>query len=580
MAVDKRVRPEYRRGTWAYAVGKPATKHRSYSKAVAIAERQGWDAGWIRSWSDVAAVVKGGCWFDEKTANWCVGFFETFLTLRKGKYAGQQFLLIDYQKYDLIMPLFGWKRADGTRRFSKGSIWMPKKNAKSALCSGIGLLMLTADRAGDPEIYSVAGDRKQASIIHDESAKMAKASNALKKHLQFIDSQKTIRCTYNFGKFVALSADAELQEGINWLLVLFDELHVQKNRKMFDTLAGGGISRENGLFLSISTAGVYDKHSIGWEEWEYNRRVREGTIDDWGYFAVAYYSERDADWQDPKEWLKANPGIDITFIRRNLEAIFRAAQNSPAKQNQFRRYHLNQWTQQAERWLDITIWQKCDMPVIERELEGRTAFGAFDGAGKLDLNSWGLVFPPEGDDEYWRFLSRNWVPQGCIYRRATEDKVPYDLWVEDGWMQSIPGLTIDQRWCVSRIIEDGQRFNIREIAFDPAWSRAIEGPLLDEGFEMVEFIQSMRNYTTPMSELEKLLTEEKIAHGGNPVLEWAFDNLVVKTNHNKEMKPDKGQVTERIDPAVAIFMALGRAIVHRGDGRSMYEDEKPERITA
>lgn len=571
---DISIRPEFRDGFWLYAIGKPATENRQYGRAVALAESAHWDAGWIRSSADVWAVIDG-CWFDERTALMRADFFERFLRLTKGKWAGHPFRLLDYQRYDIVMPLFGWKRRDGTRRYRKGSCWMPKKNAKSALCSGIAILMLLIDFESSPEVYTAAGDRQQATIVHGESAKMIRRSPALRDRFRILDSTKTIHCDRNDGVYRALSADAALQEGLNWSCVLFDELHVQKNRTLYDALVGGGVAREQPLFLSISTSGVYDKYALGWDEWEYNRKVRDGIIDDWSYFAVAYYADRDADWRDPVVWLRANPGLGITINRPNFETLFRSAVNSPAKQNQFRRYHLNQWTQQAERFIDITKWESCESEFTEAELEGRSCIAAFDGSNKIDLCSWALVFPPSYDNEPVKVLVRSWVPGACVPERVHDDRVPYDLWIEQGWIKPIPGNVIDRRQIFDDTMEDSRRFNIMQIASDPAWRGDLEIWWADEGLEVLDFLQSMRNYTPALSELEAMILEKRIAHDGNPVLRWSMDNLVIRTNHRKEMMPDKKEATERIDAAVALLMALARYVVRDpNEGVSMYETTK------
>lgn len=565
---DPAVRPEYLAGTWAYAVGRPAYEHPKYRDARRAAKR--WNPGWIRSWSDVEAVL-AGCWFDEDAAMQRVDFFPKFLRLTKGKHAGQSFKLIDYQQYDIIMPLFGWKRDDGLRRFRKGSVWMPKKNAKSAICSGIEILMLTTEKVDSPEIYTAAGDRQQASIIHDEAAKMIRRSEKLRRYFRIIDTRKTIVCTINDGVARALSAEAKLQEGLHWLCVLFDELHVQPNRMLFTTLAGGGIANEQSLFLSISTAGEYNPYTIGWEEWEYNRKVREGLFIDWQYFAIAYYSERDADWRDRREWVKANPGYGITFPAQNFDSMFLAAQHSAMKQNDFRRYHLNQWLHAALRWTNIEKWNRCNAAIDRDVLRGRECYGGFDGAGKLDLNSFTLAFAPL-DDGRVATLNFNFTPAGGLVKRITEDKVPYDRWAERGDLEILPGNSIDQRFIAKRIIELSKEFDIREIAFDPGWSRELENLLLDEGMTMVEMRQTMDSYTAPMHETERLIVEGLLCHGNNEVLNWAMDNLCTRRNWKKQIMPDKESSTERIDPACSLFMAIARMMVHANTNSSYNEE--------
>lgn len=584
LVADTSVRAEYLAGTWDYARGRVATDHPRYEEACSIADGEQWDSGWIRTWVDVVAVVEHGCWFDESEGIRVCEFFEKFLKHSKGrKWAGKPFLLIDWQKYDFIMPLYGWRRPadpDGadrdTRRYRQGTVWMPKKNGKSATASGLGLYHLMGDGEAAPEVYSAAGDLNQARIVHQVASKMVKGSEALSSYAKVLDSTKRILCEGTDGIYRALSAEADLQEGLDWTAVFFDELHVQKKRVLFDTLASGGIARDEPLFLSISTAGVYDPESIGWEQWEYCRKVREGIIEDWEFFALAYYTEKDDDWLDEANWLRANPSLGVTITWAGLRRIFKEAENTPGKQNMVRRYHLNQWTQQAERWLDIGLWQKCGGD--QESLDGRECYAGLDLSSKLDLSSLGYVFPPLKPGGRVYTLTRNWMPADNIAKRVRDDKVPYDQWVEQGYLTATPGNIIDQGYIRKAINEDADRFKIIEMGFDEWNGSQIEGELEMDGIKLIELRQGYKVYNKAMKELEKLVKGGLLAHGGDPVLQWAVDNLCVQSDVHMNMKPAKKQSKEKIDPIVAVLMAFSRWLIHKPKPRSIYKGRLPKFI--
>ena len=326
------------------------------AQRLADARAQGW-SDWIRSEADERAVLEG-CVFDLPGAQRVRTFIEQFLRHSKGEWAGKPFQLLDWQWQNLIAPLFGWKRPDGTRRYRRGYIETPKKNGKSALFSGLSLYLLVGNGEAGAEIYSAAVDRDQASIVFNEAANMAESSPALASRLSVIRSTKRIvyRRTKSF--FRALSADVPAKEGLNAHAVLIDELHAQQSRDLWDTLRYAGASRRQPLHLSITTAG-FDKHSICWEQHAYAEQVLAGVIHDSSFFAYIAAASPGDDWTDLEVWKKANPSFGITVNADQFAEDCREAKESPAKENSFRRYRLNQWTEQDVRWLALDKWDAC-----------------------------------------------------------------------------------------------------------------------------------------------------------------------------------------------------------------------------
>ena len=336
-------------------------------------------------------------WFDKDAANLAVRFFEKLLLHSKGEWAGKPFKLQDWQREDIIRPLFGWKRKDApkiedcTRRYRTAYIEIPRKNGKSTLCAGLALYLLFADGEPGAEVYSAAADTDQARIVFEEAQRMVETSPALSEHGQIYRRSiivKSERSTYR-----VISADAHTKHGFNAHGIVFDELHAQPNRELWDVLNTSTGARRQPLMIMITTAGVYDPNSICWEQHEYARQVLNGAIDDPSYFAYIAAADEDDDWTSPVVWAKANPGLGETIKLDYLEAECRRAIQSPAYQNTFRRLHLNQWTSQDERWLDMAAWNACKREFPD--LKGRACFGGLDLASTTDIAAFVLCFPPE-----------------------------------------------------------------------------------------------------------------------------------------------------------------------------------------
>jgi len=568
------VRPEYAAGTWNYALGRPAEQHNDYRQAVLTAERAGWNPWWIRTYSDVSAVLQGA-WFSDEAASHVVQFFRRYCRIPKGKYAGKPFIPLDWQEFDFLRPLFGWKMWSDEHdcevlRFSDGSLWIPKKQGKSLLCSGLGLYLLMGTGEIGGEVYSAAGDRKQASIIHGGSSDMVRRSPELMHRLTLIDSRNTILYKKLGAVYRALSADASLQEGLNWHGLLFDELHVQKKRVFWDTLAGGGAARIQPLRFSISTAGEYDPTSIGWEQWEIARQVQEGTFDTPRFFALRYYAAEESDWKAQDTWTVANPSIGFAVMPSFYANEVEQAQVSPAKQNYVRRYFLNQWVQAADAFIPPEVWQANSKPFDLAALDGKPCYAGLDLSSVTDLTAFALVFPPDDDDPRVRVLVRQWMPSDNVAERVRKDDIPYNVWIRDGWVKTTPGNCIDYEHVFASIMQDAARYKIQKIAFDPWRSTEIIQRLQGEGLECVEFRQSFQNYTPAMDKLSELLGKRELAHNSNPALAWEAGNLMVRMDANGNMAPDKKRSKEKIDGMVALLEALGFLVVTQESG-SVYD---------
>lgn len=494
-------------------------------------------------------------WFDRKAADIAVAFFEKLLVHSKGEWAGQAFVLQDWQR-EILRELFGWKRADGSRKYRRAYLEWPRKNGKSTMCAGLALLLLFADDEPGAEVYSAAADRDQARIVFEQAKSMVEASPALRKFSKAFRNSIIVPKTAS--SYKVLSADAYTKHGLNAHGIIFDELHAQPNRELWDVLNTSTGARRQPLMVMITTAGVYEPESIGWEQHEYARQVLEGVIEDDSYFAYIAAAEETDDWTDPVVWAKANPGLGVTIKLDYLEQECARAINSPAYQNTFRRLHLNQWTAQEERWLDMTAWNACKRELPD--LNGRPCTGGLDLASTTDIAAFVLVFPPQDEDEPYWLLPHFWIPKENLIERVRRDRVPYDAWLRDGLLMATPGNVIDYGYIEQTIRQLALDYDIREIAFD-RWGATLLYQRMEEARQtMVEFGQGFASMSPPMKEFLKLILSRRIAHDGNPVLRWMADNVIARTDPAGNIKPDKSKSRSKIDGIVASIMGLDRAL--------------------
>jgi len=514
----------------------------------------------------LAVMATDGFWFDEQAADHAASFFERFLRHTKGEWAGEPFRLQEWQRDGIVRPLFGWKRRDGSRRYRTAYIEIPRKQGKSTISSGIALYLLFADGEAGAEVYSAAADREQARIVFDQARAMVEESPELSGRAQAFRNSIVVPKTRS--SYKVLSADAFTKHGLNAHGIIFDELHAQPNRELYDVLTTSTGARRQPLMVMITTAG-YDRTSVCWEQHEYARQVLAGIVEDPSYFAFIAAADEGDDWTDPATWAKANPGLGVTISEDYLREQCARAQASPAYQNAFRRLHLNQWTSQDERWLDMAAWDACDGALPE--LMGRRCFGGLDLASTTDIAAFVLAFPPEREDEPFYLLPFFWTPRETLTERMRKDRVPYDAWVRDGYMTATPGNVIDYGVILRDIEALGQRYKIEQIAFDRWGAEMVRQLLEGAGFEMVQMGQGFASMSHPTKELLRLVLAHGLMHGGHPVLRWMADNVTVDIDAAGNVKPNKGKSREKIDGIVAAVMALDRAVRNEESG-SVYEE--------
>ena len=497
-------------------------------------------------------------YYDEELADYAVNFIEC-LCHTKGTWAGKPFKLLDWQT-QIIRDLFGTIKPNGYRQFNTAYIEIPKKNGKRELAAAVALLLWCGDGEQRAEIYGCAADRGQATIVFDVAADMVRMCPALNKRCKILTSQKRILYTPTNSFYQVLSAEAYSKHGFNIHGVVFDELHTQPNRKLFDVMTkGSGDARMQPLYFLITTAGT-DINSICYETHQKAKDILEGRKIDPTFYPVIYGASEEEDWTDPKVWLKSNPSLGETIGMDKVEAACESAKQNPGEENSFRQLRLNQWVKQAVRWMPMDKWDACTFPVNEEMLEGRVCYGGLDLSSTTDLTSFCLVFPPENGDEPFYVLPYFWVPEDTLDLRVKRDHVPYDVWNRQGYLETTEGNVVHYGYIEKFIERLGERFNIRDIAFDRWGATQMSQDLENMGFTVVPMGQGFASMSPPTKELMKLTLEKKIAHGGHPVLRWNMDNIFIRTDPAGNIKADKAKSTEKIDGAIAMIMALDRAI--------------------
>ena len=314
--------------------------------------------------------------------------------------------------------------------------------------------------------------------------------------------------------------------------------------------------------------------NICWEVHQKAKDIMEGRKVDPTFYPVIYGINDDDDWSDEQVWYKANPSLDVTVDVEKLRAAFNSAKENPAEENLFRQLRLNQWVKQSVRWMPMDAWDKCDSTVDPDELTGRECYAGLDLSSSTDITAFVLVFPPTDENDKYYILPYFWIPEDNIALRVSRDHVPYEIWKQQGFLETTEGNVVHYAYIEKFIEKLGERFNIREIAFDRWGAVQMVQNLEGMGFTVVPFGQGFKDMSPPTKELMKLVLEGKIAHSGHPVLHWMMDNVCARTDPAGNIKMDKEKSTEKIDGAVATVMALDRAIRCGNDNQESVYDSR------
>lgn len=446
------------------------------------------------------------------------------------------------------------------------------KTHNSELAAAIALYLLYADNEPSAEVYGAACDRNQASIVFDVARQMVEMSPALMRRSKIRSAGKRIISYRNAGFYQVLSAETGTKHGLNVSGLVFDEIHAQPNRKLYDVLTkGSGDAREQPLFFIITTAGN-DKNSICYELHTKALDLMAGRKKDATFYPVVYGLEHEEDWTDEANWYKANPSLGHTIQIDRVREAYRNAVENPAEENVFKQLRLNIWTSASIRWIPEQVYDKGSLPIDLDSLRGRMCYGGLDLSSTSDITALVLAFPPRSDDEKYILLPFFWLPEDTLELRCRRDHVLYDVWQKQGFIQTTEGNVIHYGFIEKFIERLGETYHIREIAYDRWNATQMVQNLEDMGFTMVPFGQGFKDMSPPSKELFKLLMEGNIIHGGNPVLKWMASNVVMRQDPAGNIKPDKEKSVEKIDGIVASIMALDRCIRNGTGSGSVYDE--------
>ncbi len=530
-----------------------------------------------------------GYWFDESAATHIIDFFSEFLIFYEGAFDGQPFNLTPNQIF-IVGSIFGWKRSDGFRRFRTAYVEQAKGQGKSPISAGIGLYGLVFDDEPGAEIYAAAVTREQAGILFRDARLYAEASGALKEVLDI--GQHNIAYISKNSFFRPVSSEHRGLDGKRPHFALIDEIHEHPNDLVVRKMSAGTKGRRQSLIFEITNAG-YDRQSICYQHHEYTTKILEGTIQDDAWFGiitgldVCPACEKEGktipqdgcpdcdDWRDEKVWEKANPNLNYLgapfrdYLRRQVEE----AKAMPGQEYIVKRLNFCIWTDAITRWIPADQWAACQDRSLRREdFAGQSCYLAFDLANKIDISALIQIFRM---DELLIAFGLYYLTEETI--KTSKNAPQYRQWVRNGYIIQTSGAMTDYAYIEKEIKEIDAITPIQELAFDPHEATYLVNNVMEWlGVKRcIEIMQGPAHISEPMKQLEGLVYSQQIKHNGDPVLMWMMANVMKREGRAhgpvKYYYPTKTNEDNKIDGAVALIMAVGRAML-KSPG-SIYETQ-------
>lgn len=506
--------------------------------------------------------------FNEHAAKFTIQFVEN-LKHATGKWAGVPFKLFKWQ-YDIVSDVYGTMKKNNYRQYEYMYLEIPKKNGKTELAAALGLYHTYADGEINGEVYGCASEKGQASIAFDVAVDMVDQSPALKKITKYTSSKKLLKNTKTNTFYKVLSAEAYSKHGYKPSAVIFDELHAQPNRDLWDVMTfGAGDIRDQPIWIIITTAGDDpDRKSIGWEIHDKAVRIIDGDLTDKRWYCKIYGAKEDDDIWDEKVWYKVNPSLGCTIDIEKVRAAAESAKQNEAEEKLFRWLRLNQWVSlKTLSWLPLTIWDSTTKELPQ--LVGMKCYGGLDLSSTIDLTAFTLLFPPQIGLEYWYCIFYCWLPTENMKERVRKNGIPYDSWSRQKYLTLTPGNVVDYNYVESIITTASQQYEIVMIGSDPWNSRMLTTNLKNKAIEVTEVPQNMGGMSPAMKHIEKLFRSKQLFHEKNPVARWCFGNVVIAVDGNENIKPMKNKSYEKIDITVSMINAMAVAMEYEME--SVYE---------
>jgi phage terminase large subunit-like protein len=514
---------------------------------------------------DRAQYPNNAFWFSDEIAELFCEFIET-LPHVEGKWEKPTLVLTPADLF-LVVQIFGFRayrpgaaigdRKGSIRRFSTVLYAVARKNGKSTKAAAIIIAIFCLERELGMQVLTAATTGSQARIVWGIAKKM-------------LEKRKSIRDLYNIkcrandvqrnddqgGILKPINSKASTQDGLNPSVVELDELHAHQTHDLLNVLQSAGGGRSNPLWLITTTEG-YENPGPWAEQRNFAEQVLEGIIEADHYLAIIYRVDDEDDDFDEATWIKANPLMEqnpILLTKAREAAI--EAKAMPGKLSEFKIKRLNRRASTANGWVNLDKWRKCAGKVDLKAMEKKRCWASFDLANTTDMNAWRFLWEIE-EGEMYATWGRFWVPQDQVRVRTERNTVPYQSWVNGGFLEVTPGEVSDYDFIARQIIEDYERFNPEHIAYDPWNATQLATQLDDKGLPIMQFIQGTKSYNPAMKAFERLYVPGKILHDGNPILTWNMANIVAREDTNKNIAPDRKKAKDKIDGAVTLIMACG-----------------------
>jgi phage terminase large subunit-like protein len=481
----------------------------------------------------------------------------------KGKWEKPTIVLAPWQKFILGM-VFGWVDAHQHRRFKTVYIEVARKNAKSTLCSAIALYVLACDDENGPDCYTAATTREQARIVFNDAKRMAEMSPEFRVQFGIDTSAHAVFRESTGGSLRSVSAEGSTLDGLNVHLAIIDELHAHKSRKVWDVLETATAARTQPLMFAITTAGS-NRTGICYEQRDYVRKVLAGVVTDDEYFGMIFavddsdLDDRDKLLSDPAIWAKANPNLNVSVRVGDLERKARKARQQASAQNNFLTKHLNVWVNADTAWLPIQAWDKCaDESLLIEDFAGQECVMGLDLASKRDIMAQVYTFQRVIDGQKHLYIFGDYyLPQDAVEESLNSQ---YEGWEIEGRLIVSPGSTNDFALLEERIKFAVNTYQMRDIPYDPSQATQLSTRMADENITMSEVTQSVANFSEPMKEIEAMVYDGRLHHNGCPIMSWAVSNVVCHVNAKDQIYPRKETADNKIDPVVALIMAVRKWI--------------------
>ena len=488
--------------------------------------------------------------FEQSNVDHAVTFIQE-LEHTTGEHAGRKFILEAWQ-YFIVANLFGFVNDDGTRRFTRAYIEVPRKNGKSTFSSALMLYGLLADGEPAAQVYSAATKLDQAMMVFGESVRVCQNVDFLQGEVVVNNSVNNRRILYGQNLYKPLEWNPNKQDGLNTHFACIDEYHAHPSDDLYNVIRNSMGARRQPLLFTITTAG-FNRESPCYRHRQYCGNVLNGAIQDDGLFTIIYSLDSGDDWTDREVWAKANPNWGVSVYPRQLEQAVNEAREFVHKEVEFKTKLLNVWTDTAQTWISDKDWAACEQQL---DLLGERCYGGLDLASTSDFCAFSLWFPEHNAVRTWYYL-----PEAAIKKRTDNVGQSYQQWVRYGQIVVTDGNVTDYGFIKRHIMELAEDYDIQDISFDRFNASQLVIELQNEGLPMFPFGQGFVSMSAPTKELERKVMNRELSHDGNPVTRWMLGNVLLQYDPAGNVKVNKAKSGDKVDGVVSIIMALGGCMI-------------------